>query len=162
MTTPPDPTRIVRNRNNRLRGKSFERRIAKLLGGRRVPYSGAGGGLWGKFDVTVALNNGLMRDGNIHLEGPVSLDLVIECKTRQGGRKNYTILKEPLDAVTAHGVELSAKKPTIGAYVFTEKNTQASFMVLRVEDVVKILKMAKLKPVEPAYGPSPLFNPPST
>lgn len=120
--------RRERNRLNRQRAKTMERRIAKLLGGDRTPQSGAGNS---KGDVTVMFAN---RPGRF----------VIECKltellNRDG--PSMTISKAWLSKIHQEAEQMNA---VFGVLIYRYHGKPDDFVLIRSKDMRKVLK----RPVE--------------
>lgn len=116
--------RRERNRLNRQRAKTMERRIAKYLGGDRTPQSGAGNS---KGDVTVLFTN---RPGRY----------VIECKLtelfdRHG--PSITISKAWLAKIHREAEQMNA---VFGMLVYRYHGKPDDFVLIRTQDMRKVLK----------------------
>lgn len=109
-----------RNRNNRERGKSFERKMAKFLAFVRVPYSGSSE-LYGEGDI---------RD---HKDPDVCFYLG-ECKSITPKSKtevNFIIKKEWLDAIFARAKKANRK---FGFLTFTKSAHPQAYVITKAED----------------------------
>lgn len=120
--------RRERNRLNRQRAKTMERRIAKLLGGDRTPQSGAGNS---KGDVTVMFAN---RPGRF----------VIECKLtelldRDG--PSITISKAWLNKIHQEAEQMNA---VFGILIYRYHGRPDDFVLIRSKDMRKVIK----RPIE--------------
>lgn len=136
-----DRSRI--NRNNRERGKDFERKMADLLGFFRVPYSGAAAG-YGEGDLRDAED----REKSLFLG---------ECKTitpRSQREINYVLKRDWLvgdKGIVARAKESGGKFPFLA---FTRARSPLAFVVLRAEDfklVVDLLRVLERDGVIPKY-----------
>jgi hypothetical protein len=120
--------RRERNRLNRQRAKTMERRIAKLLGGDRTPQSGAGNS---KGDVTVMFAN---RPGRF----------VIECKLtelidRDG--PSITISKAWLTKIHLEAEQMNA---VFGVLIYRYHGRPEDYVLIRAKDMQKVIK----RPIE--------------
>jgi len=118
--------RRQRNRLNRQRAKTMERRIAKYLGGDRTPQSGAGNS---KGDVTVLFAN---RPGRY----------LIECKLtelfdRHG--PSITISKAWLQKIHREAQQMNA---VFGMLVYRYHGRPEDFVLVRSADMRKVVKIA--------------------
>jgi len=109
-----------RNRNNRERGKNFERKMAKFLSFVRVPYSGSSE-LYGEGDI---------RD---HKDPDVCFYLG-ECKSitpKSVTEVNFIIKKEWLDAIFTRAKKAGKK---LGFLTFTKSAHPQAYVITKAED----------------------------
>lgn len=116
--------RRERNRLNRQRAKTMERRIAKYLGGDRTPQSGAGSS---KGDVTVMFAN---RPGRY----------VIECKLTElfdHYGPSITISKAWLAKIHKEALQMNA---VFGVLIYRYHGRPDDYVLIRAQDLRKIYK----------------------
>lgn len=121
---------VKRNNLNKARSRSMEQRIAKLLGFRRVPFSGAGG----------------VKGDNI---GSTSFGMcILECKMSAGWYKPLECESITLAFAWLKKLddEVRLMKARFGALVFHYHNVRADYVLMRADWFEKI---------NPDYG---IFN----
>ena len=131
------------NNNNRGRGKSFERRVAKFLNWFRVPYSGSAEE-YGLADV---------RDK----EDQHQSKYLCECKTmtpRSKTEVNYILQAKWLlgdKGIVTRAKKSGAKFPLLA---FTRKGSPATFVTVPIEDFRMYYRAVELCVGEKAYEKS--------
>lgn len=135
------------NRNNKNRGRAFERKVAEVLNWTRIPYSGGMGAEWGKGDVV---------DGFYTQDGY----WVCECKTQQkGGLRNVSVRSGWVDKMFDAAVK-SSRHPLIATSLYGEAE---AFVFLPENSYVFLRNMTtsgwRLPHEEEENKPSPIEMP---